>query len=227
MSRSLAVAGLLSLSLPAAAQLHLPADFGSPVSVGVTSLKEIRSRGTVLQQLDYSCGSAAIATLLTHHYRRPVSEQAVFRAMYEKGDQARIRREGFSLLDMKRYLDSLGYRADGVRASLADLVQVGIPAIVLIRENGYSHFVVVKGVRGGRVLVGDPSSGLKAYAQDEFQALWSNGILFVIRDDADTARRHFNLASEWRARPRASADFAVARDGLSNVTLLRPGRLDF
>ncbi len=33
--------------------------------------------------------------------------------MFERGDQAKIRKEGFSMLDMKRYLESLGLRADG------------------------------------------------------------------------------------------------------------------
>lgn len=51
----------------------------------VTSLKEARFRTTVRQQFDFSCGSAALATLLTHHYGHRVSEQAVFEAMYAQG----------------------------------------------------------------------------------------------------------------------------------------------
>src|SRR5690606_40798166 len=56
--------------------------------------------------LDFSCGSAATATLLTYQYGHPVTELEVFRQMYAQGDQARIRKEGFSLLDMRRYLQS-------------------------------------------------------------------------------------------------------------------------
>jgi predicted double-glycine peptidase len=227
--KRLCIAAALACAASAgyAERITLPADFVGAVSVPVTTLKELRSRGTLLQQYDYSCGSAAVATLLTYHYMRPVSEQQVFRTMYAAGNQEKIRKEGFSLLDMKRYLEANGYQADGVRASLDDLAKVGIPAIVLIKENGYAHFVVIKGIRGDDVLVGDPAAGLNVYALPEFEKLWSNGILFVVRSNREVARRHFNLAREWSARPRASMSLAVGRDGLSNVTLLRHGALDF
>ena len=72
------------------------------LQVPVTSIRQARWAGTLLQQYDFSCGSAAVATLLTHHYGYPISEQAVFEEMYAGGDQPRIQKEGFSLLDMKR-----------------------------------------------------------------------------------------------------------------------------
>ena len=37
-----------------------------------------------------------------------------------------------------------------------------VPAIALVTENGYHHFVVVKGFDGERVLIGDPASGTRA-----------------------------------------------------------------
>ncbi len=42
---------------------------------------------------------------------------------------------------------------------LEKLDNEGVPAIVLINERGYHHFVVVKGYKNGRVLVGDPARG--------------------------------------------------------------------
>jgi uncharacterized protein len=67
------------------------------------------------QQYDFSCGSAAVATLLTFQYDRPIDETTVFKEMYAVGDQAQIRAKGFSLLDMKRFLESRGYTADEFR----------------------------------------------------------------------------------------------------------------
>ena len=89
-----------------------PPDVVGPYRVPVTSLKA-RNLTTLQQQFDFSCGSAALATLLTHHYDFPVNEQAVFAAMFQHGDQAKIRREGFSLLDMKNFLAARGFQADG------------------------------------------------------------------------------------------------------------------
>ena len=41
--------------------------------------------------------------------------------MYNNGDQARIRKEGFSLLHMRPYLRSQGYEADGFELPLDKL----------------------------------------------------------------------------------------------------------
>src|SRR6218665_2475537 len=105
-------------------------------SVPTVSMKEGRYLATERQQFDFSCGSAALSTLLTHHYGHPVTEQAVFEAMYREGDQAKIQHEGFSLLDMKRYLEANGFEADGFEAPLEKLAAAKIPAIALINESG-------------------------------------------------------------------------------------------
>jgi predicted double-glycine peptidase len=198
---------------------------GINVSVPLKSIKELKYRGVIRQQYDFSCGSAAVATLLTHHYAAPVGEKDVFMAMYQRGNRAAIQREGFSLLDMKQYLEDRGYRADGIYASLDDLARVGIPAIVLIEVQGYKHFVVVKGVQNGEVMAGDPAAGLKLYRRAEFEKLWTNGIVFVVRSRPDIARKHFN--AEWGNIARAPLGQAISRDMLANVTLLRPGANDF
>ena len=146
-----------------AGNVELPSEIGVGFSVPVKSVKdmlaEIRFRSTVRQKFDYSCGSAAVATLLTYHYQRPVSEDDAIKFMYNRGDQAKIQREGFSLLDIKNYLESYGYKADGFQVPLDKLVATSTPAITLIRDNGYNHFVVVKGVRDDTVLLGDPVVG--------------------------------------------------------------------
>ncbi|MBI5040606.1 MAG: hypothetical protein HZB57_05230 [Gammaproteobacteria bacterium] len=89
---------------------------GGAFSVPVTSLKEARLQTVVRQQYDFSCGSAAVATLLTFHYEQPVGETEAFEFMYRTGDQQKIRQEGFSMLDMKRFLDNKGLQTDGFPA---------------------------------------------------------------------------------------------------------------
>lgn len=204
------------------ADLALPS--GGLFRVPVTSLKEARSRTTVLQQYDFSCGSAAVATLLSFHYRHPVSEQMAFQAMFERGDQAKIRQEGFSMLDMKNFLASLGYEADGFREPVTKLADTGLPAIALIQDKGYYHFVVIKGVRDGRVLLGDPALGLRAMSISEFEALWPNRILFVVLNRTEMAQA--NLPAEWAVKPRAQVRGLAASQPLLNELMRRqPGDL--
>lgn len=191
----------------------------------VTSLKEARFRTTVRQQYDFSCGSAALATLLTHHYGHQVSEQAVFEAMYAKGDRQKIQREGFSLLDMKRYLSDQGYQADGFELPLDKLVESGLPAIVLIAEKNYHHFVVVKGMRNGRVLIGDPSTGARALSRETFESVWVNRLLFVVHNRQSQAL--FNADAEWQYAPQAPLASGLQNEGLAIQALGKLGPNDF
>ena len=220
------IAALLAVTGGAwAGSVDLP-NAGGRVEVGVESMAERKFRSVIRQQYDFSCGSAAVATLLTHHYDDPVSELAVFKAMYEQGDKAQIRAKGFSMLDMKSYLAAQGYRADGFRVPLDKLKSVGVPAIVLTNDGGYSHFVVVKGVTDRRVLIGDPAKGLRTLPRKEFKAMW-NGLVFVVRNRMDVAREHFNQEGEWSVLAQAPAETGVRRRGLSDFTRSLPRRGHF
>ncbi len=211
---------LASLAQAATLEVRGPQDGG--FNVQVVSVKEARFTTTQRQQFDFSCGSAAVATLLTHHYGKPTDERAVFTQMFERGDQAKIRKEGFSMLDMKRYLESLGLRADGFQLPVDRLATEQVPAIVLLSERGYRHFVVVKGVVRGRVLVGDPAMGTRAMSIDRFKRLWVNNILFVIYNQRDSAK--FNAPNDWRVAPGAPLHLAVDRERmLDSLPVRRAG----
>ncbi|HEY4077220.1 MAG TPA: C39 family peptidase [Rhizomicrobium sp.] len=166
-------------------------------AVHLTSYSEIPFRTVIRQQYDYSCGSAALATMLRFHYGIHTDEAEVFKAMYAVGDQDRIQKLGFSLLDMKKYLSSLGYEADGYRLGIDELGQLGAPSIALVQINSYKHFVVIKGYVDGHVLMGDPALGLRMMPAAEFQKIW-NGIVFVIHGGTAPTEAVFNSASEWK-----------------------------
>jgi predicted double-glycine peptidase len=193
-------------------------------SLPVRTLQEMRIEAafarTVHQQYDFSCGSAALATLLTYQYGRPTSEMAVFRAMYAVGNQAQIRAKGFSLLDMKRYLQSLDYTADGVRVSLNTLIKVGVPAIALITDHGYRHFVVVKGADATQVVIGDPALGRRVLSRRAFDAARVGNLFFVIRSDLHGAQ--FNLPADWDSPTAPPLGTAVNRSSLAELFLKIP-----
>ena len=70
--------------------------------LALTSWVEQRDQGVVKQQRDYSCGAAAVATLLTYHWGREVSESDVLNAWLAQFSQAELSLqtfvdEGFSL----------------------------------------------------------------------------------------------------------------------------------
>ncbi|MBZ8142913.1 peptidase C39 [Rubrivivax gelatinosus] len=220
-----AVLSCLYVAVAAAGSVDLPVQVSGAYQVPVQSLKERRFGAMVRQRYDYSCGAAAVSTLLSFHYRRAVDEQTVFEEMFARGDADKIRREGFSLLDMKRYLEAHGFEANGYRASIDKLVNVGLPAIALINESGYNHFVVIKGVQGERMLIGDPSGGIKLTTRERFESSWVNGVLFVITSHKDAAS--FNADSDWQLVARAPLSSGVNRQGLDQAVMPKLGSSDF
>jgi predicted double-glycine peptidase len=207
------------------AGVEVPAIGGSSFAVPVASMKALKFQSTLRQQYDFSCGSAAVATLLTHHYGYRVSEQFVFEQMFAHGDQQTIRREGFSLLDIKRFLAAQGFNADGFKLPLQKLIDAKLPAIVLVAEKGYHHFVVIKGAASGRILIGDPAGGTRSLSRAAFEQIWTSKLLFVIHGSARTPA--FNRLADWRAAPAAPLSTGISRDGLGNVTLPKYGPGDY
>lgn len=220
----LAALAILVTSCAGAGTLYLPGSSG--YSVPVTSMQEARFKSTVRQQYDFSCGSAAVATLLTYQYGYPINEQIAFQEMFAHGDQQKIRREGFSLLDMKRFLEAHGFAADGFIQPLEKLMSAQLPAIVLINDKGYHHFVVIKGMRDGRILIGDPSGGTRTIARSTFESsMWVNRLLFVIHNRKDQAK--FNNVADWNAAPHARLGDGIRHDGLDIFTMPKHGPGDF
>jgi predicted double-glycine peptidase len=143
----------------------------------VRSMMEIRQQKIVMQQFDLSCGAAALATLLRYQHGESVTERDVAiglvgrREYLENPDILRAR-QGFSLLDMNRYVDSIGYEGAALGAvTYGDLLDLA-PAIVPVRVHGYNHFVVFRGAVGDNVLLGDPAYGNRTMSRARFVAAW-------------------------------------------------------
>ena len=207
-----------------AAELALPSGM-RVASMPVKSMKDLRFQATLRQQYDFSCGSAALATLLTHHYNTPTTEPVAFQEMFLGGDQQKIRREGFSLLDMQRFLKHHGFTANGFQLPLDKLIEAKLPAIVLVSDNGYQHFVVIKGFDEGRILLGDPSRGTRVMARARFESIWANRILFVVHEGP--VKPGFNQAADWRNAPRAPLVDGLGRALESTYGLPKFGPGDF
>lgn len=147
----------------------------------VRSLAEIRADGVVRQAFDLSCGAAALGTVLAGHGDR-VSELEIIAALTRITDPARVKaRGGFTLLDLKRYAVTRGYEAAGYgRLRLETLVPLS-PAIVPTLVAGEPHFMVFRGVAEGRAVLADPAFGNRSMTTEQFEAIWTPRIAFVVR----------------------------------------------
>ncbi|CAN7516618.1 C39 family peptidase [Pseudoduganella sp. LjRoot289] len=155
-------------------------------AVAMEPHSQLKYRHIVRQAYDYSCGSAALVTILNYHIGLEVNEQQAMEGMLEKGEKEKIiERRGFSLLDMKRYAASLGVTGAGFRAEVKDLLALKEPAIVPIDYAGAKHFVVLRGIRDGIVYIADPSAGNIVFSIEEFATLWDKNTLFILSPPKD------------------------------------------
>jgi predicted double-glycine peptidase len=145
----------------------------------VRSMLEMRQQHVVVQKFDLSCGAAALATLLNYQFGDRVSEKDVTRGLIrrkeyiEHPELVRVR-QGFSLLDLKRYVSTRGYVGIGYgNLEMADLIKLA-PIIVAVSPFGYNHFVVFKGLVGDRVVLADPGYGNRTMSREKFEKMQIN-----------------------------------------------------
>jgi predicted double-glycine peptidase len=152
------------------------------LQVRVHSLLDLRFKDLVRQQRDFSCGAAAVATILQQLYGKPVSEEIAIIAMLQQADRNTVVQQGFSLKDMKNLVERIGLRGHGYRIPALSLRAIKIPVIAVQNTGGYSHFIVLKRVENGIAYIGDPALGNRQLPVEEFVAGW-NGIVFAIVGD--------------------------------------------
>lgn len=179
--RIFALALLLSLAATGeASQMPLSVlPGGAVIYKPIQSIRERKFVDLVQQKTDFSCGAASLATILRQAYWLDVDEHQVIEGMLAHANQELVRTQGFSMLDMKKYVESLGMRARGYKVAPDTLHSIRIPVVVLMDIRGYKHFVVMQKVDRGWVYIGDPVLGHKRFKLDDFVKGW-NGIIFAV-----------------------------------------------
>lgn len=186
-----------------------PAEEARPV----TSLLEMRHRNVVVQEWDLSCGAAALATLLKFQHGESVTEQEIAKQLIQREEYIAnpelVRaRQGFSLLDLKRYADQQGYEGIGYgQMNMDDLID-GAPVMVPLNLKGYNHFVIFRGTTRNRVVLADPAWGNRTMPVERFERAWIDypeygKVGFVIR-------RRDGVEPPNRLQPRVE-DFVMLR----------------
>jgi len=198
-------------------------------------MKDLRDQNVVKQRFDFSCGAAALATLLRFGFGESVTEGQILDGLFDlptEDEKAARRRTGFSLLDLQRVAQARGYTAQGFRLEPEELTMLGGPVIVFIEPRGYKHFAVLRGIRGDRVYLADPSRGnirmpaytfLDSWLQDD-----GTGIIFVVEPKGGLPEKSMPLAlapilaRDGLTQPEMMAASEMLAVG--NVLLRKPGR---
>jgi predicted double-glycine peptidase len=143
----------------------------------------IRRQHIVMQNTDYSCGAAALATVVRYYWGDPVDEAYFLRAILTTLNTAQLQDRidnGLSMTDLRDVAVRRGYAASMGRQELSRLSELKVPVIVRIKTQGHEHFVVLRGLAGDRVFLADPIRGHVRLAIDEFARQWPDRVLLVV-----------------------------------------------
>lgn len=177
--------------------------------------KSLRDQDVVRQERDFSCGLAALATLLTYYFERPVSEAKLLARLdipdagaladtiaartVHAAERARLQtlqEKGVSLAILAGLARDHGLHAQGVRLRPDDLARLSMPAIAYIEPGGEPHFTLIRGVDSrGSVQVADPAWGNRRFSGPDFARLFAPAgatagrLLLILPQGRDAGRR--------------------------------------
>ncbi len=153
----------------------------------IKSWVEFKNNRLVRQGYDYSCGSAALATLLSHYYDANVSEAMILKSVLEsKGItkeatalENQEENNGLSFYDLSQYASTQGFKAVGIALGIEDLKKLQIPVIVFVKIRKQEHFTVLKKMDEQYAYLADPSFGNIRVSHAKFKEM------FFTRDEEE------------------------------------------
>jgi len=146
----------------------------------VKSWIEFKNEHLIRQNYDYSCGSAALATILSHYYDTNISEQMILASVLEakgitKEASALEDQEGnngLSFYDLSQYASSHGFKAIGIALGIEELKKLQIPVIVFVKIRKQEHFTVLKNMDEKYAYLADPSFGNIRVSHSKFKEMF-------------------------------------------------------
>jgi predicted double-glycine peptidase len=142
---------------------------------------------TVRQQYDFTCGGAALATILTHYWGRPTKEVEVLdflKQRYPGHSWDALQKKGFSLEDLIFVANKLGFEAQAASLPADELAKLDGPVIVHVKKGDYEHFTVLRKRAGGRTYISDPVLGAIVRLDEEFDQEYTGAALAVWKTGA-------------------------------------------
>ncbi len=136
----------------------------------LTDTSEIESGEVVMATTIYTCGPAALATIL--------KKLGIYTTEAEMAKIAQTDETGTSLLGLKNAANAKGVNSYGYELSIGQLQP---NYIVVLKINGYNHFDVIQNINNETVTLFDPNLGIIQMNLTKFNELYM-GYAFVLNE---------------------------------------------
>jgi len=220
----LAIASATGCSLPAARDAEdaaaLVRSENRLLRKHVDDWEDVKQRNIVMQDHEYTCGAASLATLMQYYFHDDVTEKQILDVIERQMPEDEWTEKftaGLSMRDLMRAARAkeFGYEAETRELKLSDLVKLTAPVIVHLKKGEFQHFVVYRGIVEDRVYLADPIRGNLRMAVDEFKEQWTGAAMALAKEGVEPGDDHALAVDKLRpSRP----ELQVARRAL----FLRP-----
>jgi len=185
------------------------ASYSGPRFKTLKTWKEMQEQNVVMQQLDFSCGIASLATLMNYYFGDDVTETMLIKEVLDslsESDKADRQEKGLSLLDLKRLAERRGYKAYAVTLKPSYLYKIDRPISVYLETGEFRHFAVFRGIKEDRIFLSDPSRGNTRMPVENFLKTWRKGIALVLdKKGFEPSANHLLSIKEFFRPERAAA----------------------
>lgn len=160
----------------------------------------IQKKNVVKQNVDYSCGSASLATILTYFYNQPTTKSQVIKDLA-------LNKQMASFQDLANVSQKYGFIGRGIATNYDSLKKIKIPAIVYLNHNRTDHFSVLRAIDDTHVYLADPSWGNRTLTRKQFEKIWNT------RNDAQyQGKVLLILPTDNKQKQLASTTFTAIHD---------------
>lgn len=149
------------------------------INTKIKSWIEFKNENLVRQEYDYSCGSAALATIMRYFYDQNISEKIVLEEILAyKGIGSETKQEleerdfALSFFDLAQFAGSKNFKGIGLSLDKASLKELKLPVILFVKIRKNEHFTVYKGMDERYVYLADPSFGNIAISHAKFDEMF-------------------------------------------------------
>lgn len=144
----------------------------SIIQIEIEDMQSLKFSYLIKSQLDSSGACASLATILNFMFLYPIREEDIFSSI-QKPNASRI-----SLQDLADVLEQHRFKGIGVQLKPEQLERLKFPGVILLNEP-FGHFVVLKSVHQGQVFIADPVLGNRKISKEMLLQHWNTVILLV------------------------------------------------
>ena len=171
-----------------AAGSFVPLSFsGHTFRANVQSIKEIKEEEAILQTDEFTCGAAALATVL-----REYGDDDATEGMLLSMETQLVKGKGLSLFQLQTLAERRGFKAEGYKMELANLYDVTAPLILHLAMPEGGHYMVYKGIQGDRIFLIDPGEGNIRMSLERFVSLWTGHCLALLEKNGEKLQNDFD-----------------------------------